>query len=412
MTEFDSIGTIDRKEHLECGRKERFRMKRIMTEQISPKKLHFPSRIFIILCLLILTLTFSTDIAKAEIRFTADTNMSSDDEEGDTENKKVYYKGVATGSYNVRTGPGASYDLVMFQDVSVQVKAEEEVLIIREKAASDGTPWYYIHIKREGKTVKGYTSSTGITKTGETITPTPKPTAVPTPTPTLAPTKEVTPTSPAIDVVSDKSQGSGFGGYLLWIVVAIVLAAVLGITMLILRQPTKKGHAVAADKVDRLKRMNLEDQDGRLKNAGTRRKPEIRKLAGEPPRKEEYRKDVYMKPEVPIDITNIANNFYDEPKPQGDVKTNAMREVEEKKSLRAAIERLKERDIVIHQYFGEGEVYDNSDVKLLEVRFGNDVRFLNKDSLVSKKLLEICDEDQMLSRKKASAIKRSGRKEI
>ena len=64
------------------------------------------------------------------------------------------------------------------------------------------------------------------------------------------------------------------------------------------------------------------------------------------------------------------------------------------------INKLKPHDLVVHKYFGKGEVYDNSDVKLLEVRFGSDVRFLNKESLISKHLLVKLDDDILAGRKK------------
>lgn len=64
----------------------------------------------------------------------------------------------------------------------------------------------------------------------------------------------------------------------------------------------------------------------------------------------------------------------------------------DKKSLRTAINGLKQHDIILHKFFGKGEVYDNSDVRLIEVRFGSDVRFLNKEQLVNKKLIQITNE--------------------
>ena len=76
-------------------------------------------------------------------------------------------------------------------------------------------------------------------------------------------------------------------------------------------------------------------------------------------------------------------------------------ESDEKRALREAIERLQEHDIVYHTIYGEGEVYDNSDVKLIEVRFGNDMRFLKKDQLVAKRELKIIDEeDQSIARRR------------
>ena len=73
----------------------------------------------------------------------------------------------------------------------------------------------------------------------------------------------------------------------------------------------------------------------------------------------------------------------------------------EKRALRDAIDRLQEHDIVYHVIYGEGEVRDNSDVKLIEVRFNNDIRFLKKDQLVAKRELRVIDEeDQSIARRR------------
>ena len=76
-------------------------------------------------------------------------------------------------------------------------------------------------------------------------------------------------------------------------------------------------------------------------------------------------------------------------------------EPDDKRALRDAIERLQEHDIVYHTIYGEGEVYDNSDVKLIEVRFGNDMRFLKKDQLVARREHKVVDEeDQAIARRR------------
>ena len=59
-----------------------------------------------------------------------------------------------------------------------------------------------------------------------------------------------------------------------------------------------------------------------------------------------------------------------------------------KEILKEEIDRMKPGDVVYHKYFGKGVVYDNSDIKVIEVRFGPDVRFLNKASCAAKKLLK------------------------
>lgn len=61
--------------------------------------------------------------------------------------------------------------------------------------------------------------------------------------------------------------------------------------------------------------------------------------------------------------------------------------LKEKEILREEIDRLRIGDMVYHEYFGKGIVRDNSDVKVIEISFGQDVRFLNKQSCAAKRLL-------------------------
>jgi hypothetical protein len=61
--------------------------------------------------------------------------------------------------------------------------------------------------------------------------------------------------------------------------------------------------------------------------------------------------------------------------------------LKEKEVLKEEIDRLRIGDMVYHEYFGKGVVRDNSDVKVIEISFGQDVRFLNKASCASKRLL-------------------------
>ena len=51
------------------------------------------------------------------------------------------------------------------------------------------------------------------------------------------------------------------------------------------------------------------------------------------------------------------------------------------------IENLSPGDLVYHEYFGKGVVFDNSDVKRIEIRFGTDVRFVDKSACVAKKIM-------------------------
>ena len=61
--------------------------------------------------------------------------------------------------------------------------------------------------------------------------------------------------------------------------------------------------------------------------------------------------------------------------------------LKEKEVLKEEIDRLHIGDMVYHEYFGKGIVRDNSDVKVIEISFGQDVRFLNKASCAAKRLL-------------------------
>ncbi|MGN0165918.1 MAG: hypothetical protein ACI39R_07020 [Lachnospiraceae bacterium] len=56
--------------------------------------------------------------------------------------------------------------------------------------------------------------------------------------------------------------------------------------------------------------------------------------------------------------------------------------------LRDMLDNLNEGDTIVHTVYGEGVVEDNSDAQIIQVRFGNDVRFLKKEKLVKKNLIE------------------------
>ena len=44
---------------------------------------------------------------------------------------------------------------------------------------------------------------------------------------------------------------------------------------------------------------------------------------------------------------------------------------------------------VSHREYGVGEVIDNSDPQMIQVRFGRDLRFLKKDRLARKQLVDL-----------------------
>lgn len=298
-------------------------------------------------------------------------------------NGKVY-KGQANATVNVRLGPGTDYDKQTDENKkNLQLSAGEEVTIFGEgKASDDGNLWYHIRIVRDGMIYYGWSSSTYVSRGNEEIRPTqapatPTPSPTPSPTPVLEVTEAPTPTMPLLDGESDVPQNDKDS--LLRTILIVILVAVLVLIGLIvfkiLRDRKNKKSNVASRKVDKLKKMNLDNKDS------NRKLPQIKKIEGDNAVAEEIRQDVYYK--KTYDYSDA-----------GELTASAEKESDEKRMLRAAIERLQEHDIVYHTIYGEGEVYDNSDVKLLEVRFGNDMRFLKKDQLVAKHELMIVDEEE------------------
>ena len=83
------------------------------------------------------------------------------------------------------------------------------------------------------------------------------------------------------------------------------------------------------------------------------------------------------------------SRFYDpnEEKKKEDELKQLSESLKEKELLREEIENLSPGDLVYHEYFGNVVVFDNSDVKRSEIRFGTDVRFVDKSACVAKKLM-------------------------
>lgn len=57
--------------------------------------------------------------------------------------------------------------------------------------------------------------------------------------------------------------------------------------------------------------------------------------------------------------------------------------------LRNALDALKPEDSFVHKLYGEGVVIDNSDSEIIQVRFGRDLRFLKKDKIAKKELIDL-----------------------
>lgn len=304
------------------------------------------------------------------------------------------YEATVISGVNVRSVPSTDEG---DSTIITMLETGEKVTII-------GNPpndkWYRIKFKRGdveyGVDDECYAYAKYIEKGTEiTPSPTPTPTATPIPTPTQAVATKApvsgTPTISKAETTDDKgkeetesdSPKSSNSKFDIKIAIYIVLAAgaiffgtyiVLGL----LKQNKRKQRIQNARKVDRIR--NDEQQD----NGSRKKRPEIRR-ADDQGYVREVRQSVYF--------TNAEDD--------DDMYGIMPRETDDKRTLRAAVDRLQEHDIINHKIYGEGEVYDNSDVKLMEVRFGNDVRFLNKDSIVAKRLIEIIDdEDQATARRR------------
>ncbi len=295
----------------------------------------------------------------------------------------VHYKGTmsASSDVNVRRGPGTDYDKITdSNNVIIQMSPQETFTVIDKATASNNKEWYKIEFTKGGEEYVGFIFSDFVTLDMEnpitpTPIPTPTPSPVPTPTQAAEPTDAPAPTQPLKN--ENNTEKNDKGTILKTILIVIIVAIVLLVGLIVFRilsiRKNKNGNA-ASRKVDKLRKMNIDNGDS------GRKLPQIKKTDSEVGNAVEVRQDVYYK--KTYDYSN-----------EGDAVRNAEKDGNDKRALREAIDKLQEHDIVYHTIYGEGEVFDNSDVKLLEVRFGNDMRFLKKDQLVSRRELIIADED-------------------
>lgn len=319
--------------------------------------------------------------------------------DGDTQTQVMNRLGRTTARVNVRYGPGDGlYDIIVHNDEKVTLDSDKEVLIVDDEIyEASGNLWYNIIFQWKGEEISGWATSSYI-KVIATVTPTPTPSPTPepaTPTPSPEPTPSPTPTAvPATPTPMPTIDPSSGDFRFVWgMIAALVIIAIIAIALIYVKNKLVYSSARSQEmsqKMKRLKNINLaEDKEDILSTTMiTRRKrPEVRIV-------DENDEDREYDPEL------IDSLFGEELPAVEKVRPEPTRESDEKRALRNEINKLKPHDMVLHKYFGKGEVYDNSDVKLLEVRFGSDVRFLNKDSLVSKRLLVKLDDDMLAGRRK------------
>ena len=353
-------------------------------------------------CLAMTVALFNTSVAYgSELKINALVSTTK-------ENEEVYYIGKVTGGVNVRVGAGAEKDQLIVGDQAVKLNKGTEVTILSEVKVGK-KPWYEIRFTFNEQEVVGFATSSYIEKTATTVTPTvvptstPVPSLTPTPVPTAIPTVEpsLVPTE-----VPKETGDSSVGSTALWIFGGVAMVA-LGIVLTMTVQKKRKEEFAEANevskKVEKLKNMVItkELEDSNEDYSEGKRKSEARfTKEGRPARQPapvQHTSEVYVKTKAAQQkLVPVAEELAATSEVVADTlpkkKEVGSKESEGKSELRKAIQELREHDIVIHKYFGKGEVYDNSDVKLIEVRFGLDARFLNKDQLAAKKLLEITNE--------------------
>ncbi len=350
----------------------------------------------------------------------------------------IYYRGVANDYVNVRTGPGLEFDRVSIDDEFVRLKAGDNVVIIGEEEATTGILWYKIMLDHEGTQVVGYSTSTYVAKMEPVEKakeePTPEPTPDPVPEPVEEP--EPSPTPAAVTEAEPEEKQEGLGWYIYVIVVLVIVIAVLAVIVFInFRTRKKRKDSPVHAKLDELRNMKVRSitpknrKDSReelpekkrpiIKKSGKVSTPAVSNLKTKSvsvpteDAKETAAKDVLSAAKAKTSSEVQLDPEDDVPEivvPIGGGEKQKIiisAESEERKMLREDIENLREHDIVMHKIFGEGEVYDNSDVRLIEIRFDGDARFLNKDQIAAKQMLEINADGRIYTRRKNSSM-RSG----
>lgn len=131
------------------------------------------------------------------------------------------------------------------------------------------------------------------------------------------------------------------------------------------------------------RRKNMEQTESEKVEAKPQLHPEIRVSKNSLNSEYMKRPGVYVKGKA-------SNMFESEEDGQTDEKV-----LNQEASLREQIEALRTDDVVIHKYFGKGVVCDNSDVRLIAIRFNNaEPSYLDKNQIAAKKLIKICEEER------------------
>ncbi len=309
------------------------------------------------------------------------------------------YRGVVnTAGLNVRSGAGKDNPVVQLDGKNVTLDQKDEVAIL-DQAISSNQVWYKVSFLKGEAIVVGYVHSSYVQLTVDVITPLP----TPSPIPTLSPTpKPATPTPtgfPATPTAApqETSENGSSGGGLIAILVVVLIAAGVFVTLWYLKK--KKDDAKgseANEKIDNLKNVRLShaplSMDGTPIPVMKRRETTALEPGDEMRRQPAERQDeaslLADKERARLMNEEMIRQSRSGEKEEEDARLREIAaSLKEKEVLKEEIDRLRIGDMVYHEYFGKGIVRDNSDVKVIEISFGQDVRFLNKQSCASKRLL-------------------------
>ncbi len=314
------------------------------------------------------------------------------------------YEGETTANVRVRSGAGTDNSVLLDSNGDeVLLKSGTKIEIIGEEKASNGGLWYHVSFEYDGKAMDGYSFGEYIEKSSSpkvkeiVATPTPEPT--PTSVPTLSPTPSPTPTPVAVETDSEAAEQVDNSIAKYAIIVAVLAAAFIVFLVLYLvfvKNKGQEGTPSAKNSAKKLKKLT----DEASKSGKERDKERKSRVSYEDEDEEDSPKlqdGVYVKkkPAVKKKQNNNPNSEY---LYVGKVANPEMTEEEKQREAeyRAEIDGLREHDLIIHKYFGRGEVFDNNDVRLMEVHFGQDTRFLNKETIIREHLVRVITDDSTL----------------
>lgn len=312
------------------------------------------------------------------------------------------YRGVVNvDGLNVRSAAGKDNPVVKVNGEGVLLNKQDEVAIL-DQALSSGQAWYKVSFRQGEALVIGYVHSSYVELTVDIITPLPTPTPLPpSPTPTVRPTLTPTPlppsATPTVEPQGEEPGGGGAGGGL----IAFLAVAVIGCGILLAlwylkrRNDTVKGNETN-EKIDNLKNLSLPNAplsaDGTpipvMKRRETVPQEETVSQKRTPVEKQDEVSVLADRERARLMNEEMIRQYRDGGNEEEEARLREIAaSLKEKEVLKEEIDRLHIGDMVYHEYFGKGIVRDNSDVKVIEISFGQDVRFLNKASCAAKRLL-------------------------